>query len=232
MTYNVHHCNPPDARNLIDVGAVARVINAAHPDFVALQEIDVHTGRSGKDLDQARELARLTGMYSFFAKAIDYQGGDYGIAILSRYPIVDSAAFALPMKVGSGGEPRALAVITVELKRGRKIKFAGTHLDLKPENRMLQVQKIQDLFKEEKLPIVLSGDFNATPGSEPINFMDQFFKRSCADNCAFTDPAVNPEKAIDFIMFTPSKFKVKSHQVITKTYASDHLPVLAELKLN
>ncbi|UKJ06882.1 endonuclease/exonuclease/phosphatase family protein [Solitalea lacus] len=231
MTYNVHHCNPPSEGSKIDLAAIARVINAAKPDLVALQEIDVHTSRSGKEMHQARELARLTGMYSFFAKGIDFQGGEYGIAVLSKYPVLDSVAYALPMQEGAGGEPRALAVITVALKDGRKVKFAATHLDLKPENRMLQVQKIAELFKNEKQPVILCGDFNAVPGSEPINYTDQFFKRSCMQNCAPTIPVINPDREIDFIMYTPSIIKVLSHQVISETYASDHLPVVAELKL-
>jgi endonuclease/exonuclease/phosphatase family metal-dependent hydrolase len=232
MTYNVHHCNPPSVAGKIDVPAIARVINAAKPDLVALQEIDVHTNRSGKELDQARELARLTGMYSFFAKGIDFQGGEYGIAILSRYPVLDSAAYALPMKEGSKGEPRTIAVVTVALKDGRKLKFASTHLDLELENKLLQVQKIKSLFNNEKLPVILSGDFNDTPGSEPINYTDRFLKRTCLQSCAFTFPVINADKEIDFIMFTPSRFRVKSHQVIDETYASDHLPVLAELNVN
>src|SRR5688572_7970801 len=91
MTYNVHHCNPPSVPGKIDVEAIAKLINTARPDLVALQEIDVFTDRSGKTLHQARELARLTGMYSFFGKALDFQGGEYGVAILSRFPLRDSA---------------------------------------------------------------------------------------------------------------------------------------------
>ena len=232
MTYNVHHCNPPSAKGKIDVPAIARVINNEKPDLVALQEIDAYTSRSGKDLHQARELARLTGMYSFFAKAIDFQGGEYGIAILSRFPILDSIALVLPMKDSNRGEQRAIAVITVALKDGRKLKFASTHLDLEPENRLMQVQKIKALFHEEKLPVILSGDFNDVPGSEPINYIDRFFKRSCIQSCASSFPAINPDKEIDYIFFTPSRFRTKSHQVVAETYASDHLPLLAELSFN
>ncbi len=68
MTYNIHHCNPPSAGEKIDVAAIAKVINDESPDFVALQEVDVYTLRSGKGLNQAKELARLTGMNFFFQK--------------------------------------------------------------------------------------------------------------------------------------------------------------------
>ena len=136
------------------------------------------------------------------------------------------------MKEGSGGEPRALSTITVLLKSGRKLKFASTHLELKLENRLLQVEKIKALFAEEKLPLVLAGDFNDVPGSEAITKMDRFLKRSCTQSCPATFPEVNANKEIDMIMFTPSRFKVKLHKVIDETYASDHLPLLAELNMN
>src|SRR5690349_10474736 len=87
LTYNIHHANPPSKPGMIDIAAVARVINNAKPDLVALQEIDVHTKRSGVTLHEADALAKETGLTAYFAKAIDYDGGEYGIAILSRFPI-------------------------------------------------------------------------------------------------------------------------------------------------
>ncbi|HET7898959.1 MAG TPA: endonuclease/exonuclease/phosphatase family protein [Flavisolibacter sp.] len=229
MTYNIRHASPPSQPNTINVDTIVGIISKYQPDLVALQEVDVHTKRSGEALDEAKAIGQKTGMYSFFVKAINYQGGEYGIAILSKNPIVDSVGLALPMNEGSGGEPRAIAIATVVLKNGQKLKFACTHLELKAENRMLQVQKIKELFAGEKLPVILSGDFNDTPGSETINFVDGFFQRSCTQDCSYSFPETNPEKLIDFIFFTPKKFSVKSHQVIVETFASDHRPVMAEL---
>ena len=232
MSYNVHHCSPPSAPGKIDVEAIAKLINTAGPDLVALQEIDVFTDRSGKTLHQARELARLTGMYSFFAKALDFQGGGYGVAILSKFPLIDSAVYALPMKEGSGGEPRALATVTIEFKNGKKLLFASTHLDLKAGNRLLQVQKIHSLLAAKPNAVILAGDLNDEPGSEAIRYLDTFLERGCTVNCAKTQPEIDPDKEIDFIMFTPGQFNVKSYQVIKETYASDHLPVVTDLIFN
>lgn len=97
MTYNVRHCNPPSKKGVIEVESIARVINEANPDLVALQEIDRFTKRSGLELDQAKELGKLTGMHSYFVKAIDWDGGEYGIAILSKFKILDSVNIQLPM---------------------------------------------------------------------------------------------------------------------------------------
>jgi endonuclease/exonuclease/phosphatase family metal-dependent hydrolase len=231
MTYNIHHCNPPSAGAKIDVEAVARVITAEKPDFVALQEVDVNTERSGKGLNQAKELARLTGMNFFFSKAIDHQGGDYGVAVLSRFPILDSTRFILPIDPAIRGEVRTIAAITVEVSKGKKIIFASTHLDLKEPNRLTQSELIIRHFKEAGLPMILGGDFNALPDSKVIGLLDQNFTRSC-QTCLPTIPVVNPNRTIDFIMYKPDgTFKSLSTKVIDEQYASDHLPVLVELSV-
>ena len=232
MTYNIHHANPPSETVKIDVEAIARVINQEKPDLVALQEVDVHTERSGKNLDQARELARLTGMQSFFMKALDYQGGEYGIAVLSRYPIVDSVGYLLPRDPALGGEDRAVVSVTVQLPGKKKIIFASTHLDLKEANRLSQAKALIGHFQDSSLPMILGGDFNALADSPVIQLFDQNFTRTCGTDCAPTIPVKNPNRTIDFIMYKPqSTFKVLNTRVIDEQYASDHLPVVAELEI-
>lgn len=232
MAYNVHHCNPPSEADKIDVEAIAEAIREQNPDLVALQEIDVMTGRSGK-IDQAKRLADQLKMHYYFGKAIDHDGGEYGVAILSRFPISDEKTYPLPTQEGSGGEPRVLTTVKVKLPDGSDIRFASTHLDAQKEdtNRLLQIRKIAELVSDEALPVVIAGDFNAPPQSEVIAILDQHFQRSCKD-CPPTIPVHNPNKAIDFIAFRPQNaFEVLSHEVISETYASDHLPVVSVLRL-
>lgn len=232
MTYNIHHANPPSEQVKIDVEAIARVINQEKPDLVALQEVDIHTERSGKKVDQAREIARLTGMKSFFMKALDYQGGEYGIAVLSKHPIVDSAGYLLPRDPAVGGEDRAVASITVKLPGNKKVIFASTHLDLKESNRLSQAKALTGHFENSNLPMILGGDFNALASSPVINWFDQHFTRTCGADCAPTIPVKNPNRTIDFIMYKPqSSFKVLKTRVIDEQYASDHLPVVAEFEI-
>lgn len=232
MTYNIHHANPPSEQVKIDMEAIARVINQEKPDLVALQEVDVYTERSGKKLDQARELGRLTGMKSFFMKALDYQGGEYGIAVLSKHPIVDSAGYLLPRDPAVGGEDRAVASITVQLPGNKKVIFASTHLDLKESNRLSQAKALTGHFENSNIPMILAGDFNALVGSPVINWFDQHLTRTCSTDCAPTIPVVNPNRTIDFIMYKPeNSFKVLKTRVIDEQYASDHLPVVAEFEI-
>jgi len=232
MSYNVHHCNPPSKPDLIDIDAIAAAIKNQNPDLVALQEIDVNTGRSGR-FNQAEELAKKLNMKFFFGKAIDHDGGDYGVAVLSKYPLTESQVYRLPTDAATKGEPRVLATVKVTLPGGKELRFGSTHLDAQKEstNRELQIKEINRISANEKLPFILAGDFNATPESSVIIQLDQKFTRTC-QSCQPTIPVINPKKTIDFIGFLPaSGFTVISHKVVPERYASDHLPVIAVLQL-
>ena len=233
MSYNVHHCNPPSKPNLIDVDAIAKTINGQQPDLVALQEIDVSTIRSGS-IDEAALLAEKTGMKVYFAKAIDHDGGSYGVAILSKYPISHMKTYRLPTQITTKGEPRVLATAIISLPNGKKLLFGNTHLDAQKAsvNRMLQMVEINRITTLQTMPFILAGDLNARPGSPEINLLDTKFTRTCVD-CAFTIPVVNPKSTIDHIALPQkSNFKIISHEVVPERYASDHLPVLAIIQMN
>jgi len=231
MSYNIHHGNPPAVPDKIDLVAIASVIKKANPDLVALQEVDVHTTRSGKDLHETKQLAELTGMHYYFFKSIDVYDGAYGNAILSKYPIVHAEGHILPMKSGLAGEQRSVAIIKIEPVSGKAVLFASTHLDLKKPHREIQATTLVDLFKDRVTPVVLCGDFNDVEGSVPLTILDKEFERTCSgQECPGTIPVDSPKRTIDFIMYHPkTSMRVKSSTVIAETYASDHRPVLAEL---
>lgn len=231
MTYNIHHANPPSKPNFIDLDAIAAVINKEKPGIVMLQEVDVNTGRS--KLNEASLLADKTKMNFYFAKAIDHDGGDYGVAILSKYPLRGGTTHKLPTLAGTNGEPRVLATANISVN-GKMIVVACTHLDAQRSdtNRVLQINAIMDILQKEQNPVILGGDLNARPGSSVINTLDKFFLRSCLQNCAFTIPQDNPRSEIDFITIRPAAaFTIQSHRVIDEKYASDHLPVIVTLSI-
>jgi endonuclease/exonuclease/phosphatase family metal-dependent hydrolase len=232
MSYNIHHANPPSVPGKIDLDAIAKAISDQNPDLVALQEVDVNTDRSGK-INEASMLALKLGMKGlFFAKAIDHEGGDYGVAILSKYPISESQIHRLPTQEGTKGEPRVLATVQVNLPGGKKIRFGSTHLDAQKSdtNRLLQVTEINKIAAQERLPFIIAGDLNATPESAVIKMFDTQFTRTCQD-CAFTIPVINPTKAIDFIAYSKgTDMEAVSHEVVPERYASDHLPIVSVLK--
>lgn len=232
MAYNIHHANPPSKPGLIDIDAIAKAIKDQDPDLVALQEVDVNTVRSGK-FNQAEEIAKRLGMSFFFAKAIDHEGGDYGVAILSKFPMSETRINRLPTEASTKGEPRVLATAKITLPNGKFIRFGSTHMDAQKAdtNRELQIKEINRIAAGEKLPFIIAGDFNAPPGSTVIDLLDQGFTRSC-QQCEFTIPVLKPNKTIDFIAFTPkAKFIAQSTTVIPERYASDHLPVVAVVQV-
>lgn len=228
LCYNIHHANPPAKEGLIDIDAIARVINEAKPDLVALQEVDKHTKRSG-NIDEAKVIAEKTGLKYHFFKAIDHDGGEYGLAILSRFDIKDQDLTPLPQQVKA--EERILACITVTVEK-QEIVFANTHLDATraPENRVVQMQEILKRFEQEKRPVILCGDLNSVAASEPINLLDTRFKRTCLTGCAGTVPQDTPRRTIDYIATSHLTWPLLSYDVIAETYASDHRPVIAVFK--
>lgn len=225
MTYNIHHGAPrePDVVNLEGIAAVIRMSGA---DIIALQEVDVNTNRSGGE-DQARALAELLDMEYYFSKSIDYQGGDYGNAILSKFPLSNKRRFDLPMPVP--GEKRSIAIATVSLPNGKEIEFGSTHFDLQA-SRVAQAEFLNEIDKDLNKPFFIGGDFNATPESEEIKTLQNQFTLACKGPCPLTIPERNPNKSIDFVIANKEavkQFDLMSSVSLGGQYASDHLPVVA-----
>lgn len=231
MSYNIRHANPPSRKGVIDMEAIVRVIRSENPDLVALQEVDVNTVRSGK-VNQAEVLAGMLGMHYFFAKAIDFDSGEYGVAILSRYPISDTQVVPLPEDAAPEAEDRVLAKTSVTLPDGRVIYFGSTHLDvMSAANRLQQIQKINAIATSSKLPFVLAGDLNDLPESTAMAELGKVFTGTCESDCEPTFPQDVPDRTIDYIAFTQaSPFEVLTHKVVPERYASDHLPIVATLR--
>jgi endonuclease/exonuclease/phosphatase family metal-dependent hydrolase len=230
VTYNIHHCNPPadSATGKIDVDAVAAVLQQINADVIALQEVDVNTRRGG-GIDQAKILAEKLGMYVVFGKAIDYDGGDYGLAFLSKYPLVNAQVHRLPSNADTTAEPRILLTAEITVAGTRKLLIGNTHLDVKSAgNRELQATKITGVATAQSLPFVLMGDWNDVPESRTVSILDQVFERTCV-SCPVTCPEDGEKAAIDFIAFSRNApMKVLRHLVIPSS-VSDHYPVVTEL---
>lgn len=233
MSYNIHIGMPPTKPGITDIDAIVKAIKEQDPDIIALQEVDVNTARTGK-INEAAVIASKLNMNFFFAKAIDHDGGDYGVAILSKYPLSETAIHRLTTIEGTKGEPRVMATAKVTLNNGKSFRFACTHLDAQGNstNRDKQIAEINAISAAEVLPLIIAGDFNAEPESSVIKKLDEAFTRTCL-SCEPTFPVVKPRITIDFIAFKKSsKFKTLSHSVVQEHYASDHLPVLALLQFD
>jgi endonuclease/exonuclease/phosphatase family metal-dependent hydrolase len=230
LSFNILH--GATTRGDFDLDILAKVIKKTNPDFVAMQEVDFKTNRS-KKYDLVTELGWRTKLVPLFGRAMNYDGGEYGEGVLSKYTFIQTRNVALPYTPGN--EPRAALEITTIISSNDTISFVGTHLDhTNPEtDRIAQAKKINKAFSLNKYPTILAGDLNTKPGSVPINILEEMWGHSYnKQNPAPTYPSVNPTRKIDYIMFYPkNRWKVLETEVIKNSVASDHCAYLVTLEL-
>ncbi|MGB7159612.1 MAG: endonuclease/exonuclease/phosphatase family protein [Tepidisphaeraceae bacterium] len=233
LTYNIHRGVGTDGK--LDLPRIAGVISAEQPDFVALQEVDNGTRRSLGAL-QAAELAKLTSMHIVFGPAMTFDGGQYGDAVLSRWPIVSSRVEALPWTRGEQHEPRCAVAITAKLPGGAgTIEFISTHFDhtREPSDRLIQAQAVNERWRDAKHPTILAGDFNCEVGSAPMEALAKDWTLVSGDDpAAPTCCGATPKVKIDHVFVKPSeRWRVVKARVLDERTASDHRPVRVTLEL-
>ena len=217
MSYNVRHCSGMDL--VVDYDRTANVITAQQPDVVALQELDSMTGRSWQKY-QLEELANRTNYYPTFGKAIDYDGGGYGVGILTKEKPLSTKRIPLP-----GEEPRVLLV--VELK---DYVIACTHLDLEESERLASAPLIIEEAQRWEKPFILAGDLNDTPNSQLLQELTKSFIINSGDEPTF--PADEPNECIDYVAtYNSHSAKTLDYSVIDEPEASDHRPLVVRLRL-
>jgi endonuclease/exonuclease/phosphatase family metal-dependent hydrolase len=224
LTYNIHHAEGMD--EIVDLERIAALIRAVDPDLVALQEIDSVTTRTGA-VDQAAELGRLTGLAHLFGSFMSYQGGAYGMALLSRWPIAGSQNLRLP----DGDEPRtALSAMVTSPRTGQSVRFVGVHLYRTVEERLAQATRLQEFLESESSPTILAGDFNSTPGSAVMSLLQKTWAVVEKGEDRLTFSSFEPVREIDFVLFRPQdRFEVLDQWLVDEPVASDHRPVVVDV---
>lgn len=224
VSYNIHHGVGVDGQ--LDLERIAALIKKEKPDFVALQEVDNMVGRSGK-VDQAAVLAEKLGMHHAFGKCIDLQGGGYGNAVLSKYPIAKTIVHRLP----GTGEPRVVLEVEVQ-KEGKKLSVASVHFDWTTEDvRMLQAKAVEKQFTTHKHPVILLGDFNARPESKTMQFLARTWTIVPKMGDQSTFPAGKPRSEIDYILTHGLDATKAKCVVLNEPLASDHRPLSGVIPL-
>ena len=230
MTYNIHVGVGMDKK--LDLQRIADVINGQRPDLVGLQEVDRNVKRTeGKD--EIAELAAMTRMHFAFAPNLDYQGGKYGVAILSKHPIKATVHRMFENKRES--ERRGMLKTEIELD-GKIINFVTTHLDYQFEDgRLFETQQLMENLDGVNGPLIVVADLNDVPEGSSYKLMrtkfDDAWVTSRARSDGFSYPADKPVKRIDHIFYrTGDRVRAKKAWVVT-TLASDHVPVVAELEI-
>jgi endonuclease/exonuclease/phosphatase family metal-dependent hydrolase len=224
MAYNIHHGEGMDS--VVDLERIARMIADQRPHLVAIQEVDSATERTGR-VDQTARLAELTGLEAAFGQFMPYQGGGYGMAVLSRLPILAVDNLRLP----DGDEPRTALAIRVRTPRaGLELRFIGIHFYRTETERLAQAATLFELISGDNTPVILAGDFNSEPGTAVIESLAQQFRVMDKADDALTFPSWAPEREIDFFMVRPdSRFEVLEHYLLDEPVVSDHRALIARI---
>jgi endonuclease/exonuclease/phosphatase family metal-dependent hydrolase len=231
LSYNIHHGEGQDF--VVDLQRIARVISSVNPELVALQEVDSHVRRT-ELLDQPAVLARLTDMHVAFGHNIPHEGGLYGNAVLSRWPILKAENHRLPSCYV--GEQRGVLEVTIQPPGVETpLLLLATHFDYRPRSaeRWLSARLINELITARgDVPALLVGDLNDTPASRTLSELEKRWRQANRWN-ALTYPVDNPHKQIDYVMMYPrTQWRIIETRVLDEQLASDHRPLLAVLELN
>lgn len=218
MTFNIHHGEGLDGK--VNLKRIAELIGHQKADIIALQEVDRYRLCSGF-VDQAKELAQELGMDMRFAPSLTYTVGQYGNAILSRYPIADSSWALLP------GSKETRSLLTVKINVGSEpVRIATTHLGLSQADRRVQLVRMSELLLSNEDPLVVTGDFNMEIESFPVKM----------DSMELSNVPLLPDRMATFAdgkrldYFFTNRKNVRPAWTVPTIY-SDHFPVITLIPL-
>jgi endonuclease/exonuclease/phosphatase family metal-dependent hydrolase/Icc-related predicted phosphoesterase len=221
MSYNI--CNARGLDGNVDYRRVADVIDRLAPDVLAVQELDSVTERS-KGVDVLSHLAELTKMYAVYGASIPFDGGKYGIGVLSKKKPLSWKRIPLPGRE----ERRSLLIVEYE-----QYVFCCTHFSLTNDDRQASVAIIDEAVKDFDKPVILAGDINSKPESPVLSaFAEKWVTLSNPKQ--FTFPANEAKQTIDYIFgYKPKgyRYSVWQNGVPSEPFASDHLPLFADVRL-
>lgn len=230
MTYNILH--GATTKGDFNLDAIAQPIQDLNPHFVAMQEVDFRTNRARK-YDLVTELGWRTKMAPLFARAMPYDGGEYGEGVLSKYSFISTRNYPLPHSMGS--EPRAALSVIVSTPSGDTLQFVGTHLDhvRNSPDRIAQAKELVKLFADSPYPTIIAGDLNATPDSEAMKILFKAFTpASSPEKAKYTFPSDHPRIKIDYVLYSHGhNWEVGMTKVVCDTYVTDHCYYYVDLIL-
>jgi len=225
-SWNVHGCVGSDGR--ADGARVAAVIEALDADVVALQEV-LSDEVAGGPLDQAGQLAALTGLTPAYGPTLLRAGAAFGNLVLTRLPLAGVVRHDLSV---ARREPRgALDVVLAPPERPR-VRLVATHLGLAAGERRAQAARLlASLDAPPQAPLIVAGDFNEwRPWAPARRWLRRRLGRAPAPA---TFPARWPVVALDRIYATAGATLLELRVVASAAAraASDHLPLVARVEI-
>ena len=227
MSYNIHIGQ--NSENQDKLSEIARYIKESKAEVIGLQEVDSVCNRSGK-IDQMKFLAEQTGMYFTYSRHFAFDGGSYGLGILSRYPLLDIED--LRVGLSSTGKPETRSLLKADFIKGKtRFTFLTVHMDYRDsKSRQIQSEEILKKISGISNPVILTGDFNAKPGTKEISILEGVFK-DISKSSGPTYPAIKALNKIDYIMLKSDGREIVLVQKSDPVDFSDHLPVLSVFKV-
>ena len=226
MSFNIRHGKT--LKNQVNLAASASVIKKESPRFVGLQEVDLNTRRiAGVDVRDVFE--KTTGMHFTFAKAINLQGGQYGVALLSKEKPMNVRTIPL-----GGAEPRVILMCEFADCWVGTFHFAHVFKDEKSRvDSIAVVRKVVEDFSKKK-PVFMTGDWNALPNSDTITSFRKFMVvLNNPREATFHGSGGNVSKCIDYVALDRShraKYIVRGRRVVEDRQTSDHAPVIVQVE--
>jgi len=226
VTYNLHHGTDRD--NQPSFARIEAFLRGIQPDLIGLQEVDRNWSSRSDFQDQATRLAEALGFHFKFYPTLtrDAESG-YGLAVLSRFPITKSLSGLYSL----AKEPRGYLGVETSIAGG-PVSFVVTHLGLDRAEREVQLNELSRAGRSLAGPLILAGDFNATPDDTSLSGLAGELRDALAaagrgsEGTLITAPGT-AGKRIDFIFVTP-EFRIE-HCAVPAVDYSDHRPIVAHL---
>ena len=227
MTYNIHQGYNTEGR--INPWQILDSISNVNPDIIALQESDMNRVTS-TNVDIVQWLAHNLNMYVYFGPETKRQ--IYGVAILSRFPLINMETWYLK----SEEDQRVLIRADIEWA-GSPLSIYAVHMGLSEEDRTSQTHEILGILSKNPNRKLLMGDLNSYPDSVQIETFLSVLGDAwvCAgyssmDPLGYTSSSAEPSHRIDYILVSKEMCMFVSNcEVICDAFGSDHLPIWVEI---
>lgn len=212
-------------RNLLKI---CREILSYNPDIVAFVEVQA---RSFFRREKFCEIARKKMNMKHYLMRSKYLLGNF----LKYVPILkdnSNVVFSKNKLYGSEfiyfDEGLKKLIIKTSIKTPKKVTFFIVHLALGEETRRKQLEKLSEIIRKIKTPVILAGDFNNFTGGKELDILIKGTRLQKIKE-SFTFPAFHPEKIIDHILISP-EIRIKKYEVL-KLRLSDHRPVMVDFEI-